>query len=82
MSIVELLRRNEMRGDVYIRPIVFANSNELSPLLDAGHQRDGDLLHADRAISVGRADRRVRLELAARARDRDPRAGESHRADI
>ena len=33
-SIVELLRRNEMRGDVYIRPIVFANSNELSPLLD------------------------------------------------
>jgi branched-chain amino acid aminotransferase len=34
-SVVELLRRNEMRGDVYIRPIVFANSNELSPLLDA-----------------------------------------------
>jgi len=34
-SIVELLRRNEMRGDVYIRPIVFANSNELSPVLDA-----------------------------------------------
>jgi branched-chain amino acid aminotransferase len=34
-AIVELLRRNEMRGDVYIRPIVFANSNELSPLLDA-----------------------------------------------
>lgn len=33
--VVELLRRNEMRGDVYIRPIVFANSNELSPLLDA-----------------------------------------------
>jgi branched-chain amino acid aminotransferase len=32
--ILELLRRNEMRGDVYIRPIVFANSNELSPLLD------------------------------------------------
>ena len=32
--IVELLRRNEMRSDVYIRPIVFANSNELSPLLD------------------------------------------------
>jgi branched-chain amino acid aminotransferase len=32
--IVELLRRNDMRGDVYIRPIVFANSNELSPLLD------------------------------------------------
>ncbi len=35
-AIVELLRRNQMRGDVYIRPIVFANSNELSPLLDAG----------------------------------------------
>jgi branched-chain amino acid aminotransferase len=33
-AIVELVRRNEMRGDVYIRPIVFANSNELSPLLD------------------------------------------------
>ena len=33
-TIVELLRRNEMRGDVYIRPLVFANSNELSPLLD------------------------------------------------
>jgi len=32
--VVELLRRNEMRGDVYIRLIVFANSNELSPLLD------------------------------------------------
>lgn len=33
--IVELLRRNEVRSDVYVRPIVFANSNELSPLLDA-----------------------------------------------
>lgn len=33
-SIVELLRRNEMRGDTYIRPIVFANSNELAPVLD------------------------------------------------
>ena len=33
-AIVELLRRNEIRGDVYIRPIVFANSNELSPMLD------------------------------------------------
>lgn len=32
--VVELLRRNEMRGDVYVRPIVFANSNELSPILD------------------------------------------------
>jgi branched-chain amino acid aminotransferase len=32
--IVELLRRNQVRGDVYIRPIVFANSNELSPILD------------------------------------------------
>ena len=32
--IVELLRRNDMRGDVYIRPIVFANANELTPLLD------------------------------------------------
>src|SRR5262245_52265726 len=32
--VIELLRRNEVRGDVYVRPIVFANSNELSPLLD------------------------------------------------
>jgi branched-chain amino acid aminotransferase len=32
--IVELLRRNAMRCDVYVRPIVFANSNELSPILD------------------------------------------------
>ncbi|MEO8484500.1 MAG: branched-chain amino acid transaminase [Acidobacteriota bacterium] len=32
--IVELLRRNEMRCDVYVRPLVFANSNELSPVLD------------------------------------------------
>ncbi len=34
-AVVELLRLNQMRGDVYVRPIVFANSNELSPLLDA-----------------------------------------------
>ena len=33
-TIVELLRRNDMRGDVYIRPLVFTNSNELSPMLD------------------------------------------------
>jgi len=33
-SITELLRRNEMRCDVYIRPIVFTDSNALSPLLD------------------------------------------------
>jgi branched-chain amino acid aminotransferase len=33
-AIVELLRRNEMRGDTYIRPLLFANSNELSPILD------------------------------------------------
>lgn len=32
--IIELLRRNGVRDDVYVRPIVFANSNELSPLLD------------------------------------------------
>jgi branched-chain amino acid aminotransferase len=32
--VLELLRRNQMRDDTYIRPIVFANSNELSPLLD------------------------------------------------
>jgi branched-chain amino acid aminotransferase len=33
-SITELLRRNEMRTDTYIRPIVFANSTALAPLLD------------------------------------------------
>jgi branched-chain amino acid aminotransferase len=33
-AVTELLRRNEMRADVYIRPLVFANSNALSPLLD------------------------------------------------
>src|ERR1700750_1231054 len=34
LVIVELLRRTVMRGDTYIRPIVFANSNELAPVLD------------------------------------------------
>jgi branched-chain amino acid aminotransferase len=33
-AIIELLRKNEMRGDVYIRPLVFADSNELAPILD------------------------------------------------
>ena len=33
-AIVELLRRNDMHQDTYVRPIVFANSNELSPVLD------------------------------------------------
>ena len=28
------LRRNDMRTDTYVRPLVFANSNELSPVLD------------------------------------------------
>jgi branched-chain amino acid aminotransferase len=32
--VVELLRRNEIRADVYIRPLIFADSNELSPVLD------------------------------------------------
>jgi branched-chain amino acid aminotransferase len=32
--IVELLRRNQIRNDVYIRPLVYANSNDLSPILD------------------------------------------------
>jgi branched-chain amino acid aminotransferase len=32
--IVELLRRNQIRSDVYIRPLVYANSNDLSPILD------------------------------------------------
>ncbi|MFN7915167.1 MAG: branched-chain amino acid transaminase [Vicinamibacterales bacterium] len=34
-AVVELLRRNDMRGDAYVRPLVFANSNELAPILDA-----------------------------------------------
>jgi branched-chain amino acid aminotransferase len=33
-AVLELLRRNEMRDDVYIRPLVFADSNALSPMLD------------------------------------------------
>jgi branched-chain amino acid aminotransferase len=33
-AIVELIRRNQLRGDVYVRPLVFANSNEMSPILD------------------------------------------------
>ena len=32
--IVELLRRNDVKDDVYIRPIVFADSDALSPVLD------------------------------------------------
>ncbi|MDP9152588.1 MAG: branched-chain amino acid transaminase [Myxococcota bacterium] len=32
--IVELLRRNDIHEDVYVRPLVYANSNELSPILD------------------------------------------------
>lgn len=34
-AVVEVLRRNEMRGDAYVRPLVFANSNELAPILDS-----------------------------------------------
>lgn len=33
-AILELLRRNAVRDDVYVRPIVFANSTALSPILD------------------------------------------------
>jgi branched-chain amino acid aminotransferase len=33
-AIVELLRRNHVREDVYIRPLVFADSTALSPLLE------------------------------------------------
>jgi branched-chain amino acid aminotransferase len=32
--VVELLRRNEVRADVYIRALIYASSNELSPVLD------------------------------------------------
>jgi branched-chain amino acid aminotransferase len=33
--VVDVIRRNDMRGDTYVRPIVFAHSNELAPILDA-----------------------------------------------
>ncbi len=32
--IVELLRRNEVHHDVYVRPLLLHNSNELAPVLD------------------------------------------------
>lgn len=32
--ILELLRRNEIRSDVYVRPLVIHNSNALAPVLD------------------------------------------------
>jgi branched-chain amino acid aminotransferase len=32
--VIELLRQNQVRGDVYVRPLVYADSNELSPILD------------------------------------------------
>lgn len=32
--ITELLRRNEVRHDVYVRPLMLHNSNELAPVLD------------------------------------------------
>lgn len=32
-AVLELLRRNEVHHDVYVRPLVFSNSNELAPVL-------------------------------------------------
>ncbi len=32
--LTEVVRRNDIHGDVYIRPLLYANSNELSPILD------------------------------------------------
>jgi len=32
--LTEVVRRNDIKGDVYIRPLLYANSNELSPILD------------------------------------------------
>jgi len=32
-AVLELLRRNNVRHDVYVRPLVFSNSNELAPVL-------------------------------------------------
>jgi branched-chain amino acid aminotransferase len=32
-AVLELLRRNQVHHDVYVRPLVFSNSNELAPVL-------------------------------------------------
>jgi branched-chain amino acid aminotransferase len=32
--LTEVVRLNDIHGDVYIRPLLYANSNELSPILD------------------------------------------------
>ena len=32
-AVTELLRRNEVKHDIYVRPMVFSNSNQLSPVL-------------------------------------------------
>lgn len=32
-AVLELVRRNEVHHDVYVRPLVFSNSNELAPVL-------------------------------------------------
>ncbi|HTM43394.1 MAG TPA: branched-chain amino acid transaminase [Polyangiaceae bacterium] len=32
-AVLELLRKNEVHHDVYVRPLVFSNSNELAPVL-------------------------------------------------
>lgn len=66
-AIVELLRRNDMRGDVYIRPLVFANSNELSPLLDEHTSATAIFCMPMGRYLSGRTDRRLRVELAADA---------------
>ncbi len=74
--VIELLRLNEMRGDVYIRPIVFANSNELSPLLDPDTSataifccRIGRYLSADPIDVCVSSWRRVReVAIPARAK--------------
>jgi branched-chain amino acid aminotransferase len=39
--ILELLRRNEVHHDVYIRPMVISNSNLLAPVLD---EKDAELI--------------------------------------
>ena len=78
-SIVELLRRNEMRCDVYIRPIVFANSNALSPLLDPDTSATAIFcMPIGRYLSAD-AHRCVRLELAAHPGVGHSCACESHR---
>jgi len=76
--IIELLRRNEVRADVYIRPIVFANSNDLSPVLDPDTSASAEHVFIVRDCQLisppstaDNLDGITRLTLIALARDLD-----------